>query len=153
MKKILLILFFTNFIFSYSLATIYSCKIDDTFSNGMKIKADIVINVNNNTKEKLLITTDYDNLSYQDNDIIMSNGLEQKRGDLIVTFQSGGFLRKRSYDLFATRNNKPGSNNYFTAIFNEGAGIVHSLTTSPWNMKIYMFISDQPQKLFKGQCS
>jgi hypothetical protein len=91
--------------------------------------------------EKGLITADSDN-KIKRNDIIIGIGEESAIGQMIITSQSGGFLKKGNYRLYVSKNNKTGSNNYFTAIFNDLVSfetIINTITISPWDMKIYMF--------------
>jgi hypothetical protein len=153
MKKILSILVLKLILCSNVYANIYSCQIDDTLVNGMSVKADLVISVDKGYN-KSLITADSDN-KIKLNDIILGLGEESAIGQMIVTSRSGGFLKKGQYQLYVSKNNKAGSNNYFTAIFNDLVSfetIINTITISPWDMKIFMFLSDQPNKVFKGTC-
>ena len=82
-------------------------------------------------------------------DIVIDNG------KIIIT--SNGFsLREGSYDMFVFDNSKKGGNNYFKAIFTEGnfEGLMHTVTIKVWenNMPVYLFLSDQPRKVLKGNC-
>lgn len=157
MKKIFLILLLLFWGSStYANANIYDCSIKDSFNNGMFIEANLVINVDKNSPNKPLVTVNPKTGEFESDDIFVSHDLEGTIGQLIVTSQTGGFLEKGSYELYVSRNSEPGSNNYFTGVFKEPSAsvgtIVHSLTISPWNMKIYVFLSDQPEKVFKGVC-
>jgi hypothetical protein len=153
MKKLLGIMVLGLLLSGNAYANIYSCQIIDTLSNGMSVKADLVISVDRGYG-KGLITADSDN-KIKRNDIIIGIGEESAIGQMIITSQSGGFLKKGNYQLYVSKNNKTGSNNYFTAIFNDLVSfetIINTITISPWDMKIYMFLSDQPRKVFKGIC-
>ena len=154
MKKLFSTILVLSFLLSgNTYANIYSCQIIDTLSNGMSVKADLVISVDRGYG-KGLVTTDSDN-KIKLNDIIIGIGEESAIGQMIITSQSGGFLKKGKYQLYVSKNNKTGSNNYFTAIFNDLVSfetIIYTITISPWDMKIYMFLSDQPRKVFKGIC-
>ena len=153
MKKLLGILVLSLLLSGNVYANIYSCQINDTFSNGVSVKADLVISVDRGYR-KGLVTADSDN-EIKLNDIIIGIGEKSAIGQMIITSQSGGFLKKGTYELYVSRNYKAGSNNYFTAIFHDLVlyqTIINTITISPWNMKIYMFLSDQPRKVFKGTC-
>ena len=157
MKKIFSILVLLFWVSStYADANIYNCNIKDSFNNGMFVEANLVINVDENSEPKPLVTINPKTGIYERGDIIVSSDVEGRIGQLIVTSQTGGFLNKGSYQLYVSRNSAPGSNNYFTGVFQELSAsvgdIVHSLTISPWNMQIYVFLSDQPEKVFKGTC-
>lgn len=155
MKKLLSILVLC-FLFSGSAnAFIYNCNIKDTFDNKMSFEANFIINVEDTSELRALITVEPDTGKFESEDIIISNGINSKIGQVIVTSQTGGFIRKGSYDIFVSRVYSPGSDNYFTAIFREpvlGTSIIHTITISPWDMKVYIFLSDQPKKVFKGTC-
>jgi hypothetical protein len=150
----IIILFFILTANAY--ANIYNCNIKDSFNNGMFVEANLVINVDENSPSKPLVTINPKTGIYEKGDIIVSSDVDGRIGQLIVTSQTGGFLHKGSYQLYVSRNSAPGSNNYFTGVFYEASAsvgdIVHSLTISPWNMQIYVFLSDQPEKVFKGTC-
>ena len=153
MKKLLGIVVLSLLLSVNVYANIYSCQINDTFSNGMSVKADLVISVDRGYG-KSLVTVDSDN-KIKLNDIILGIGENSAIGQMIITSQSGGFLKKGTYELYVSKNNKVGSNNYFTAIFHDLVlfeTIINTITISPWDMKIYMFLSDQPRKVFKGTC-
>ena len=153
MKKLLAILVLSLLLSRNVYANIYSCQINDTLSNGMSVKADLVISIDKGYG-KGLVTTDSDN-KIKLNDIILGIGENSAIGQMIITSQSGGFLKKGKYQLYVSKNNKAGSKSYFTAIFNDLVKyetIINTITISPWNMKIYIFLSDQPRKVFKGTC-
>ena len=155
MKKLLGILVLGLLLNGNAYAYIYDCKIKDTFANGISIEANLVINVDGK-KYKPLVTIHSESGNFTDEDIIVGNNPEGQIGQMILTSQTGGFLRKKSYEIYVTRNNKPGNDDYFTAVFNEKnlgtPGLMHMITISPWDMKIYIFLSDRPKKVFKGIC-
>lgn len=155
MKKLLSILVLSLLFSSSAEAFIYDCKIKDTFDNKMRIEANFIINVDNISEAKALITVERNTGKFKEGDIIISKGTNSSIGQIIITSQTGGFLQKGSYKLFVTRSNKPGSDNYFTAIFEEpsiGQSIIHTITISPWDKNVYFFLSDKPKKVFKGTC-
>ena len=133
-------------------ANIYSCNINGFDAFSYSFNTDIVITINNNSKEKILLSTDWDRLAYTDNDIIIANMTEQKIGKLIVTNSSSKMLEKNSYDLFASRNYKAGDDNYFVGVFNYHSGFLSTITISPWNMKVFLYLSEYPEKIFEGKC-
>ena len=155
-RKILLTILTALILSTNVYANIYDCNIKDSFNNGMFVEANLVISVDENSEPKPLVTINPKTGIYERGDIIVSSDLDGRIGQLIVTSQTGGFLNKGSYQLYVSRNSKPGSYNYFTGVFHEPSAnvgdIVHSLTISPWNMQIYVFLSDQPEKVFKGTC-
>ena len=153
MKKILVIIVLGLLLSVNAYAHIYSCQINDTLSNGMSAKADLVISVDRGYG-KGLVTADSDN-EIKLNDIIIGIGENSAIGEMIITSRSAGFLKKGKYLLYVSKNNKAGSDNFFTAIFHDLVlfeTIINTITISPWDMKIYMFLSDQPRKVFKGTC-
>ena len=155
-RKILLTILTALILSTNVYANIYDCNIKDSFNNGMFVEANLIISVDKNSDPKPLVTINPKTGKYDSDDIIVSNDYEGRIGQLIVTSQTGGFLKKGSYQLYVSRNNEPGSNNYFSGVFKEPSAnigdIVHSLTIAPWNMQIYVFLSDQPEKVFKGTC-
>ena len=152
MKKILGIVVLGLLLINSANAFIYDCNIRDSLNNKI---ANFIINVDDTSENRALITANLDTGKFEAGDIRISSGINSKIGQIIVTSNFGGFLGKGSYQLFVSRINKPGSDNYFTGIFREpafGTSIIHTVTISPWDMKVYVFLSDQPREVFKGTC-
>ena len=126
-------------------------NIFDCETNGIP-KGKLIIKVDDNSEARLK-TGDPDTGEFREGDLIMS--APGARGEVIITSQVG-LVAKGSYDLFVSSNTKKGDNNYFKGLFVESAvsGIIHSLTINVWeeNMPIYIFLSDSPQKVIKGNC-
>tara|TARA_B100000161_G_C33244713_1_gene278628 strand:- start:87 stop:551 length:465 start_codon:yes stop_codon:yes gene_type:complete len=153
MKKLLGIVVLGLLLSGSANAFIYDCNIRDSLNNKI---ANFIVNVDDTSELRALMTINSDTRKFEAGDIIISNGINSKIGQIIVTSNFGGFLKKGSYELFVSRVNKPGSDNYFTGIFREPAlgasTIIHTLTISPWDMKVYVFLSDEPSEVLKGTC-
>ena len=113
----------------------------------------LVVKVDDNFDARL-ITGDPDTGIFRQGDLIMSD--PGAIGEVIITPRVGFSLAKGSYKLFVTNNTKKGDNNYFKGIFVESTakGLIHSLIIEVWeeNMPIYIFLSNSPQKVIKGNC-
>ena len=153
MKKLLAIIVL-GLLFSGNAYTenIFDCETDDNDLTANVHKGKLVIKVDDNFEARLK-TGDPDTGKYREGDLIMS--APGAVGEVIVTSRVG-FVAKGSYDLFVSSNTKKGDNNYFKGLFVESAvnGLIHSLTINVWeeNMPIYIFLSDNPQKVIKGNC-
>ena len=152
MKKLLAIVVLGLFLSGNAFANIFNCKIDDTDFAGHKSTLKFVIDVNDFNKSTLT-TSRFSEFNYTSDDFILSS--EGYNGKIIIT--SNGFsLREGSYNMFVFENSKKGGNNYFKAIFTEGnfEGLMHTITIKVWenNMPVYLFLSDQPRKVLKGNC-
>ena len=152
MKKLLGIVVLSFLLSGNAKATIYSCNINGVDAMDHEFSMDLVINVNNNSKQKLLLSTDWDRLVYSDKDIILANSTNQKIGSLIVTNTSSSMIRKASYNLFVSRNYKSGDGFYFVGIFNASDGFISTITISPFDMKIFVYLSEYPELVFDGNC-
>tara|TARA_Y100000816_G_C25669187_1_gene354827 strand:+ start:32 stop:496 length:465 start_codon:yes stop_codon:yes gene_type:complete len=153
MKKLLGIVVLGWLLSGSANAFIYDCNIRDSLNNKI---ANFIVNVDDTSELRALMTTNSDTRKFEKGDIIISKGINSKIGQIIVTSNFGSFLKKGSYELFVSRVNEPGSDNYFTGIFKEPAlgtpTIIHTLTISPWDMKVYVFLSDEPSEVLKGTC-
>ena len=151
MKKLLGIVVLVLLLSGNAHANIFNCKIDDTDLAGNRSILKFVIDVDDNN-QSTLTTSRFGEFSYTSDDFILSSGYN---GKIIIT--SNGFsLREGSYYLFVFDNSKKGGGNFFKAIFTESnlVGLMHTVIIQVWenNMPVYLFLSDQPRKVLKGNC-
>lgn len=153
MKKILLLIFLLSTVLTEkSFAYVYDCQIFNQILDHKAVVGELVISAEHDKNDKVLASLDSEKREFLSDDIIISKTYEGTIGQMIVSHHSGGFVPKGSYDIFVSRNNNPKSDSYFTAIFRDGFGVINTITISPWDMKIYVFISDNPKQIFKGTC-
>ena len=131
---------------------IFECEINSKDSFGSPIYAQLVVKVDNNSSTKLEIKNFDSKLLKGRNLILAEKGYI---GSLSV-YDSLEFLPSNTYTLYVTSNAKKNDTMYFRGFFsvNDAKGLVHTLTINVWekNMPIYFFISNKPDKAFKGSC-
>ena len=116
-------------------------------------EGNLVVKVDDNFDASLITGDPYTGKFRQGDLIMFASGAI---GEVIITSRLGFSLAKGSYKMFVTNNTKKGDHNYLKGIFveSEANGLIHSLIIEVWkeNMPIYIFLSDSPQKVIKGNC-